>query len=203
VVYEMVTGRKAFEGQSQASVIAAILEHEPPSISSLQRMAPPALDRAVKKCLAKDPEERWQNAQDLRDELKWIAEGSLQPGVPAPVAVRRKRRMLLSWALVSILATALLTLATIHLREPPADVSRVVFAVPRPTPRYPLGFRENALRQEQRRARMSEVVMSTDGPAVTLRDTPSGRAYRGTGKERSAIVFQREPSSAAFDNDSG
>ena len=86
VVYEMVTGRKAFEGQSQASVIAAILEHDPPPMSSLQRMAPPALDRAMKKCLAKDPEERWQNARDLRDELKWIAEGSSQVGVPLTVA---------------------------------------------------------------------------------------------------------------------
>lgn len=69
VVYEMVTGRKTFEGQSQASVIAAILAHDPPPVSSLQGMAPPALDRAVRKCLAKDPEERWQNARDLRDEL--------------------------------------------------------------------------------------------------------------------------------------
>jgi serine/threonine protein kinase len=82
VVYEMVTGRKTFEGQSQASVIAAILAHDPPPMSSLQRMAPPALDRAVKKCLAKDPEERWQSVRDLRDELKWIGEGSSQVGVP-------------------------------------------------------------------------------------------------------------------------
>ena len=117
VVYEMVTGRKAFEGQSQASVIAAILEHEPPPMSSLQRMAPPAFDRAVRKCLAKDPEERWQNARDLRDELKWIAEGSSQAGVPVTVAVRRKRWALLSWALVATLAAALLTLAAVHFRQ--------------------------------------------------------------------------------------
>jgi Tol biopolymer transport system component len=139
VVYEMVTGRKAFEGQSQASVIAAILEQEPPPISSLQRMAPPAFDRAVKKCLAKDPEERWQNARDLRDELKWIAEGSSQTGVPVTVAVRRKRWALLSWSLIATLAAALLTLAAVHFRQPAADVSRVVFTVARP------GSRANVL----------------------------------------------------------
>src|SRR5882762_10147394 len=75
VVYEMATGKRAFEGKSQASVIGAILEKEPPAMSSLQPMTPPALDRVVKKCLAKEPEKRWQAAKDLCDELKWIAEG--------------------------------------------------------------------------------------------------------------------------------
>ena len=60
VVYEMATGRKAFEGKTSASVMAKILEVDPPSMSSLQPMTPPALDRVVKRCLAKEPEERWQ-----------------------------------------------------------------------------------------------------------------------------------------------
>ena len=64
-LYEMLTGQKAFEGKSQASLIAAILKHDPPSIASLQPMSPPALDRVVRQCLAKDPEERWQTAGDL------------------------------------------------------------------------------------------------------------------------------------------
>src|SRR6202165_1670338 len=78
VGYEMATGKGAFEGKSQASLIAAILEREPPAMSSLQPMTPPALDRVVKKCLAKDPEKRWQGATDLCDELKWIGEGGSQ-----------------------------------------------------------------------------------------------------------------------------
>jgi Tol biopolymer transport system component/predicted Ser/Thr protein kinase len=78
VVYEMATGKKAFEGKSQASLIAKILEIDPPPISSLQPMTPPALDRVVKKCLAKEPEKRWQAASDVCDELKWIAEGGAQ-----------------------------------------------------------------------------------------------------------------------------
>ena len=78
VVYEMATGKKAFEGKTQASVIAKILETDPPPMSSLQPMTPPALDRVVKKCLAKEPDERWQTASDLCGELKWIAEGGSQ-----------------------------------------------------------------------------------------------------------------------------
>src|ERR1700674_5552019 len=68
VVYEMATGKRAFEGKTQASVIGAILKDDPTPISSLQPMTPPALDRLMKKCLAKDPEERWQNAHDLVSE---------------------------------------------------------------------------------------------------------------------------------------
>ena len=85
VVYEMATGKKAFEGKTQASLIAKILETEPPPISSLQPMTPPALDRVVKKCLAKEPEKRWQAASDVCDELKWIAEGGSQAGMPTPI----------------------------------------------------------------------------------------------------------------------
>jgi Tol biopolymer transport system component/predicted Ser/Thr protein kinase len=78
VVYEMATGKKAFEGKSQASVIARILDSDPPPISSLQPMTPAALDHVVKKCLAKEPAQRWQSASDLCGELKWIAEGGTQ-----------------------------------------------------------------------------------------------------------------------------
>src|SRR5712672_3077257 len=86
VVYEMATGKRAFEGKSQASVIGAILKDDPPPMSSLQPMTPPALDRVVKRCLAKETDERWQSADDLTNELKWIAEGgsqvTLAPTVP-------------------------------------------------------------------------------------------------------------------------
>ena len=103
VLYEMATGRKAFSGASQASLISAILQNDPPPISSVQPMSPPALDRVVKKCLAKDPEDRWQNAADLGSELKWIGESGSQAGAAAPVVARRKNRERLAWA-VAILA---------------------------------------------------------------------------------------------------
>ena len=75
LIYEMATGKPAFSGKSRASLIAAILTAEPQPIESLQPMTPVALGRIVKKCLAKDPDERWQSARDLAAELKWIAEG--------------------------------------------------------------------------------------------------------------------------------
>ena len=83
VVYEMATGKKAFVGDSQASLIAAILEREPRAISSLQPMAPPELDRVVKRCLAKDPEDRWQSTRDVADELKWISQSGSQVSSPS------------------------------------------------------------------------------------------------------------------------
>jgi Tol biopolymer transport system component len=92
VLYEMATGKKAFSGSTQASLISSILRDEPQPISQVQPMSPPALDHVVKKSLAKDPEDRWQNAADLGGELKWIAEGGSQAGAPAPVVSRRGRR---------------------------------------------------------------------------------------------------------------
>src|SRR6266404_1769511 len=87
VVYEMATGKRAFEGKSQASVISAIMSSDPPPMSSLQPMTPPALDRVVKKCLAKEREDRWKSAKDLTDELKWIAGASAEaPKAAAPEA---------------------------------------------------------------------------------------------------------------------
>jgi eukaryotic-like serine/threonine-protein kinase len=91
-------GKRAFEGASPASVIAAILERPAPSIADI---APPALDRVLKACLAKDPDERWPTARDLRRELEWVASGSHEP---ATVSSAAPRRSLLPW-----IATALAT----------------------------------------------------------------------------------------------
>jgi Tol biopolymer transport system component len=112
-LYEMATGRKAFSGASQASLISAIMQSDPPTISSVQPMSPPALDRVVKKCLAKDPEDRWQNAADLGSELKWIGETGSQAGASAPVLARRRNRERLAWGLAAI---ALLLAAAAALR---------------------------------------------------------------------------------------
>ena len=72
VLYEMLTGRKAFESRSQAGLISAIMTVEPPAVTTVQPTIPPALVRVVTKCLAKNPDARWQTARDLADELKWI-----------------------------------------------------------------------------------------------------------------------------------
>jgi eukaryotic-like serine/threonine-protein kinase len=101
VLYEMATGRKAFSGATQASLIGAILHTDPPAISQVQPMSPPALDRVVRSCLAKDPEDRWQSAHDVAGELKWVAEGS-QAGVPVPVTARRRNRERLAWGMMIV-----------------------------------------------------------------------------------------------------
>ena len=105
VLYEMATGRKAFAAASQASLITAIMSSEPPSISSSQPMSPPALDRVARTCLAKDPEDRWQSAADVRRELRWIAESSAA-GVAPPVAVpsRRRSRERIAWVIAALAA---------------------------------------------------------------------------------------------------
>jgi len=101
VLYEMVTGRKAFEGKSQASLITAIMGSEPTPLSALAPMAPPALERVVRTCLAKDPEDRWQSAHDVAAELRWISEAGSQAGSPAPAVARRKNRERLTWAVAA------------------------------------------------------------------------------------------------------
>src|ERR1700687_2252784 len=88
VVYELATGKRAFEGKASASVISAIMSSDPQPISSLQPMTPPALDRVVKRCLAKETDERWQSANDLTNELKWIAEGGSQVGLAPTLAAK-------------------------------------------------------------------------------------------------------------------
>src|ERR1700694_2530382 len=134
VVYEMATGERAFEGKSQASVISAIMSSEPPSMSSLQPMTPPALDRVVKKCLRKDCDDRWQSARDVTDELKWLAAGGSQAGLAAPVVAQRKSRERLAWtvAAIAIVTAALGWGAFAYLRHAPEDAQQVRFFVSPP-----------------------------------------------------------------------
>ncbi|MGC2422086.1 MAG: protein kinase, partial [Candidatus Acidiferrales bacterium] len=127
VVYEMATGKKAFEGKSQASLIAKILETDPPPISSLQPMTPPALDRTIKTCLAKDTDDRWQAASDLKRELEWIAEGGSQAGVAAPKGAARWGRTV-PWAFAGI-AIPFAALAGYFLLQPKAARDVVRFSV--------------------------------------------------------------------------
>ena len=75
VLYEMISGKRAFAGESRLSIVAAILEKEPQPMSSSLSLTPPALEHVVLRCLMKDPEERWQSSRDLSRELKWISGG--------------------------------------------------------------------------------------------------------------------------------
>src|SRR5262245_4677565 len=108
ILYEMTTGMRAFEGKSAASVMAAILEREPPPISTIQPLTPRALDRVVTRCLSKAPDSRWQSAADLEDELRWIAAGG---GAAVGPREPRGRSARLAWTLLTIAALTILALS--------------------------------------------------------------------------------------------
>ena len=116
VLYEMLTGQKAFQGKSQLSVASAILEKEPEPINSLKPMTPPALDHAIRRCLAKDPDERWQTGRDLSGELKWINENGSQAGVFAVKAGNKSWSVKALGGLAAALAIATLAFAYLYLR---------------------------------------------------------------------------------------
>ena len=131
MLFEMITGRKAFVARTQASLIGAILRDDPPALSSVGAVTPPALDRIIGKCLAKNPDDRWQDASDLRDELRWIAGGGSQAGAAAFATTRWRHRERMAWALLAAALGGVVTLAMPALRRTPAP--RVVrFTVPPP-----------------------------------------------------------------------
>ena len=132
VMYEMLTGKAAFAGKNRTSIIAAILSGEPQAISALQPLTPPALERVVKTCLAKDADDRWQTAHDVMLELKWIQEGGSQAGVAAPVLHRRKTRERVSWtiAAIALIAAAAMSVLYIRAQRSPARVLRIAVPIP-------------------------------------------------------------------------
>jgi len=143
VLYEMATGKRAFDGKTTASVIAAVLERDPPPVSTVQPMAPPAFDRVIKTCLAKDPDERFQSVHDVKLQLTWIAEGGSQAGVPAPVAARRKNREKLAWSLMCLFAILAVAVAFWTYLHPTRSASPPVLAFippPRDTRFLAFGF---------------------------------------------------------------
>ena len=135
VLYEMATGKRAFEGKSQISVASSILEKDPEPISAAKPMTPSAFDHVVKTCLQKNPDERFQNAHDVGLELKWIAEDrSSPPTAPLPSASRHPRERLASAAaiLIAIVAGAV---AGIFFARPsqPARTIRTIVSPPEGT----------------------------------------------------------------------
>src|SRR5271170_861935 len=114
VLYEMATGKRAFTGKTQASLVAAILASDPPPISMVQPMSPPALEQVIKSCLAKDPDDRFQTVHDLKLQLKWIAQASAsQLAAPAQIRARRvvqKRTLLIAAVVGWILAASALAI---------------------------------------------------------------------------------------------
>ena len=119
VLYEMITGKRAFEGRSPLSVASAILGKDPPPIRSIKPMSPPALDHAIRRCLAKDREERWHTARDLGFELKWIAETDSTAEGTVPAVAQHRFRHWLAWGIAGALMLATIGLAIALLLRTP------------------------------------------------------------------------------------
>jgi eukaryotic-like serine/threonine-protein kinase len=174
LLYEMLTGQRAFAGQSQASVIAAILTSEPRPVSQLIPTSPASLDRVVTSCLAKDPDERWQSASDLSRELRWISGGTGAGSATSTpvVAVRRRSGSRAAWivaAVASIVAVASIgKLATL----PSAATARA------PLSRFAIGSPANA-------------TLAADG--VHARISPDGRtlAFAAASSTGTAALWVR------------
>jgi Tol biopolymer transport system component/predicted Ser/Thr protein kinase len=130
ILYEMATGHHAFEGKSQASLIAAILKENPRAISELQPLSPPMLERVIKQCMEKEPDDRWNSAGDVKRALQWISEGGSQVGLPVAVSARRRLRERVLWGAVAVLAGVAATLGVIEFTRMTPEPQVVRFAIP-------------------------------------------------------------------------
>jgi len=162
IVYEMATGKKAFEGGSQASLIGAILKDEPRPISTLQPLSPPGFDSLIATCLAKDPDERWQSAADVARQLRLLQGGLSQPSSPQSVAMaaREHRARRPSSVALGAFALGLLIAGAVvyYLRQPPPPAPQPVVRIA-----TPLNMRSD----------LPVVTMSADGKRVAFRSADS------------------------------
>ena len=132
VLYELLTGHRAFEGKSASSIMASVLATNPKPIAELVPLTPPALERIVQRCLAKDPEDRWQTARDVAAELQWVSQGGSRVGLPAIVTVKRRVREGIAWAACGVALLASAGFAVAWAKRAPEPLSIIRFAVPTP-----------------------------------------------------------------------
>lgn len=133
VLYEMLTGQRAFSGKSQLSVASAILEKEPTPISSIRQVTPPALDHAIRRCLAKDPEQRWQTGRDLQCELIWVSESTSPAATPELLTGKKNKRELLAWIVAGVCSVIAFTGLSTVWRQPQTNERRLQFKIEPPS----------------------------------------------------------------------
>jgi hypothetical protein len=168
VLYEMIAGRRPFAGDSRISVLSAIVGGEPLSLAALQPGTPPAVERLVARCLAKDPDDRWQTARDLAAELRWIAEAGPATTAASSRTSRRAREWA-GWAAAIVLALVIAGLVAARTRVAPAPapaVTRLTIAAPDGGAIAPLGVYG------------SPVAVSPDGRHIAFLATTPGERRR-------------------------
>jgi eukaryotic-like serine/threonine-protein kinase len=186
MLYEMATGRRAFEGKSQASVIAAILEREPEPVSRIQPLAPPALDRLIAQCLVKDPDQRRQTMHDVLLELQWITEGGSKAGVPLAVSARRRVSTRLAWTVAGVALVVAAGFAVGWLAHRPAPAEPVRFFVPAPEAANAIGSPKVS---PDGRSIAYNVTDSTGVTRIWIRTLASLEAQPLTGTEGASRPF--------------
>jgi serine/threonine protein kinase len=195
VLYEMVTGRKAFTGASQASLISAILTTEPPPPSVSQPMSPPALDRLVRTCLAKDPSERWQSAHDVELQLRGISETlSSSSGVgtrPPAIAPARRTQTWLAWSIAAIAIAVALASWVRRSPSPASSPESIRFAIPPPAGTSFGGFGEGvAIQLSPDGRRLAFLSFDRHGPPkIWVRPLSSEEARPVEGTEGASSFF--------------
>jgi serine/threonine protein kinase len=178
LVYELVSGRKAFEGRSQATLIAAILEHDPPVLTSLRPLLPSSLDHIVAKCLAKNPDDRWQSARDITTELKWLAsthEKGTASTAPPTVGFARAVRVPIVVAAVVAMGLGAAASAVVVRRLSHAPSRAVVRSIVTTLPaEHLLAFPTDETTNEGRPSRTS-MAWSPDGQSIVFSASSGGR----------------------------
>lgn len=130
LLYEMATGKRAFEGTSQASLIGAIMKEDPKPISAIQPLTPPALELVVKQCMAKDPDDRWQSAGDVKRALQWVSSGNSQIISTMPSLSRNRHvKLWFGWALAAV---AIVVALYVFLNAPDENSKAVIRAIVTP-----------------------------------------------------------------------
>ncbi|MCW5977526.1 MAG: serine/threonine-protein kinase [Bryobacteraceae bacterium] len=202
VLYESLVGKTPFEGKSMAGIMAAILTSAPPSVAASGTVLPPALDRVIRKCMAKRPDDRWQSARDLRDELQWIADGC--PKTPAeepprPRRTARERRAMLGWVVSALALLVAAVFAFLWWRAPVGAPGVTRFAIhPPPGTNFVSGV--PAISPDGRRIAFLAMAKG-GGPMIYVRplDSLEARPAPGTeGVSRSGAQWSRDGRSLIF-----
>jgi Tol biopolymer transport system component/predicted Ser/Thr protein kinase len=134
LLFEMLTGRRAFEGKTRASLLGAILKDEPPPVSRVQPVVPAVLDRIISTCLAKEPDDRYQSARDLWRDLQWAASGSSDGAAVRTVNAPRPSNRI-AWLVAGVVSVLLIAMAVVGFRlagEVAPDASPVEFTIASP-----------------------------------------------------------------------
>ncbi|MGO9649634.1 MAG: protein kinase domain-containing protein [Terriglobales bacterium] len=191
-LYEMAAGKRPFDGKSQVGVLAAILERDPEPISVVQPMTPPALEKLIRTCLAKDPEERWQSAHDLKLQLEAISEMGSKAGVPAVVAgARRERKRVGTIVAVAgwVLAIAGLVAAMVYSRRFAQEQQpvRVDVDLPSGVDMSMNSFGGAVISPDGKR--LAIPAATPNGSELWVRDLTSGKAELIPGTQGAAFPF--------------